>query len=38
MALEMKGEHALPVQQEELWRLLNDPDVLADRSGKTIPY
>ena len=30
MALEMKGEHALPVQQEELWRLLNDPDVLAE--------
>jgi uncharacterized protein len=29
MALEMKGEHALPVQQAELWRLLNDPDVLA---------
>ena len=33
MALEMKGEHALPVQQEELWRLLNDPEVLA----KVIP-
>jgi hypothetical protein len=29
MALEMKGECALPVQQAELWRLLNDPDVLA---------
>ena len=29
MALEMKGEYALPVQQTELWRLLNDPDVLA---------
>lgn len=29
MALEMKGEYALPVQQAELWRLLNDPDVLA---------
>jgi uncharacterized protein len=29
VALEMKGEYALPVQQAELWRLLNDPDVLA---------
>ena len=29
MALEMKGECALPVQQGELWRMLNDPDVLA---------
>ena len=29
MALEMKGEHALPVPQAELWRLLNDADVLA---------
>ena len=29
MALEMKGEYALPVQQTELWRLLNDPEVLA---------
>ncbi len=29
MALEMKGEYALLVQQAELWRLLNDPDVLA---------
>jgi carbon monoxide dehydrogenase subunit G len=29
MALEMKGEYALPVGQAELWRLLNDPDVLA---------
>jgi uncharacterized protein len=29
MALEMKGECALPVQQAELWRLLNDPNVLA---------
>jgi carbon monoxide dehydrogenase subunit G len=29
MALEMKGEYALAVQQTELWRLLNDPDVLA---------
>jgi carbon monoxide dehydrogenase subunit G len=29
MALEMKGEYALPVPQAELWRLLNDPDVLA---------
>ena len=29
MALEMKGECALPVPQAELWRLLNDPDVLA---------
>lgn len=29
MALEMKGEYVLPVPQAELWRLLNDPDVLA---------
>jgi uncharacterized protein len=29
MALEMKGEYALPVKQAELWHLLNDPDVLA---------
>jgi carbon monoxide dehydrogenase subunit G len=29
MALEMKGECALPVPQAELWRLLNDPAVLA---------
>ena len=29
MALEMKGEYALPAPQAELWRLLNDPDVLA---------
>lgn len=29
MALELKGEQALPVQQAELWRLLNDPEVLA---------
>ncbi len=29
MALEVKGEYALPVGQGELWRLLNDPDVLA---------
>jgi carbon monoxide dehydrogenase subunit G len=29
MALEMSGEYALPVAQAELWRLLNDPDVLA---------
>lgn len=29
MVLEMKGEYALPVQQAELWRLLNDPGVLA---------
>jgi len=28
MALEMKGECALPVSRSELWRLLNDPDVL----------
>lgn len=33
MALELKGEQALPVSQAELWRLLNDPEVLA----KTIP-
>lgn len=33
MALELKGEQKLPVSQAELWRLLNDPDVLA----KTIP-
>ena len=29
MALEMKGEYALMVTQVELWRLLNDADVLA---------
>jgi len=29
MALEMKGEYALQVGQAELWRLLNDPEVLA---------
>lgn len=29
MALEMKGEYALPVERAELWRLLNDPEVLA---------
>ena len=29
MALEMKGECVLLVEQAELWRLLNDPDVLA---------
>jgi carbon monoxide dehydrogenase subunit G len=29
MALELKGEYALCVTQDELWRLLNDPDVLA---------
>jgi hypothetical protein len=29
VALEMKGEYVLPVEQAELWRLLNDPDVLA---------
>ena len=29
MALEMKGEYALQVGQAELWRLLNDPAVLA---------
>lgn len=33
MALELKGEQLLPVSQAELWKLLNDPDVLA----KTIP-
>ena len=33
MALELKGEQKLPVSQAELWRLLNDPEVLA----KTIP-
>jgi len=33
MALEMKGEYALPVAPAELWRLLNDPEVLA----KVIP-
>jgi carbon monoxide dehydrogenase subunit G len=31
--LELKGEQRLPVSQRELWRLLNDPEVLA----KTIP-
>ena len=29
MAHEMKGEYALPVSQAELWRLLNDAEVLA---------
>jgi len=29
MAMEMKGEYTLLVQQTELWRLLNDPEVLA---------
>jgi len=29
MALELKGEYALAVSQDELWRLLNDADVLA---------
>lgn len=29
MALEMKGECVLAVQQAELWEMLNDPDVLA---------
>ena len=29
MALELKGEYALQTGQAELWRLLNDPDVLA---------
>ena len=29
MAMEMKGEYTLLVQQTELWRLLNDPVVLA---------
>jgi carbon monoxide dehydrogenase subunit G len=29
VALEMKGEYALPIPQAELWRLLNDPAVLA---------
>ena len=33
MALELKGEQALPIGRAELWRLLNDPQVLA----KTIP-
>ena len=33
MAMELKGEQKLPVSQAELWRLLNDPEVLA----KTIP-
>ena len=33
MALELKGECVLPVAQAELWRLLNDPEVLA----QTIP-
>lgn len=33
MALELKGERALPVGKAELWRLLNDPQVLA----RTIP-
>ena len=29
MALQMKGAYALAVEQAELWRLLNDPEVLA---------
>lgn len=29
MALEIAGERPLPVGKAELWRLLNDPDVLA---------
>jgi len=29
MAMEMKGEYTLLVRQTELWRLLNDPEVLA---------
>jgi len=29
MALEVKGECALQVEQAELWRMLNDPAVLA---------
>ena len=29
MALEMKGEHTLAVGQSDLWRMLNDPEVLA---------
>jgi len=33
MALELKGEQTLAIGQAGLWRLLNDPDVLA----KTIP-
>lgn len=33
MALELKGEQTLPAGRAELWKLLNDPDVLA----KTIP-
>lgn len=33
MALELKGEQKLPAGQAELWKLLNDPEVLA----KTIP-
>ena len=33
MALELKGEQSLKVGQAALWKLLNDPDVLA----KTIP-
>ena len=33
MALEVKGDHLLPVGRAELWRMLNDPEVLA----KTIP-
>ena len=33
MALEVKGEQVLPLGRAELWRMLNDPEVLA----KTIP-
>jgi hypothetical protein len=33
MALELAGEYSFAVPQAELWRLLNDPDVLA----KAIP-
>ena len=33
MALELKGEQRLAIGQAGLWKLLNDPDVLA----KTIP-
>ena len=33
MALELKGEQTLAIGQAGMWKLLNDPDVLA----KTIP-
>ena len=33
MALELKGEYKFAIAQAGLWKLLNDPDVLA----KTIP-